>query len=162
MTSAPAYGKGLLDYGIFLVDRRQQFNEAVHYLRSAVELDPSAVPARVGLGYALSRSGDLRGAIQELELAVAQEPSNTNAHLYLAGVFERQERLALARNHYEQAVHLEPAHHLAHYGLGAVLAKQGETTRALEHLATASQSGNPQLREIAVRAVEVLKGRLEP
>lgn len=162
VTSDPAYGKGLLDYGIFLVDRRQQFNEAVHYLRSAVELDPSSVPARVGLGYALSRSGDLRGAIQELELAVAQEPSNTNAHLYLAGVFERQERLALARNHYEQAVRLEPAHHLAHYGLGAVLAKQGETTRALEHLATASQSGNPQLREIAVRAVEVLKGRLEP
>ena len=162
VTFDPDYGKGLLDYGIFLADRRQRFEEAIGYLRSAVRVDPNSVPARVGLGYALSRIGDLRGAIQELEVAIAREPSNFNAHLYLAGVFERQEKLTLARNHYEEAIRLEPGFHLAHYGLGAVLAKQGETTRALQHFATASQSGNPELREFAIQAAKLLKGRSEP
>ena len=158
----PAYAKGLLEYGIFLADQRRRFDEAIAYLRSAVALNASSVPARVALGYALSQSGDLREAIQELEAAIAQDPSNSNAHLYLAGVFERQERLALARNHYAQAIRLEPAQHLAHYGLGAVLAKQGETKQALQHFTTASQSGNPELRELAIQAAEVLKGRFEP
>lgn len=158
----PDYAKGLLDYGIFLADRRKRFEEAVKHLRAAVNLDPDAVPARVGLGYVLSLSGDLEGAIHELQFALAREPSNTSAHLYLAGVFERQEKLALARTHYEHAVRLEPSHHLAHYGLGAVLASQGDSTRALQHFNTASQSGNPELRRFAIQAQEVLQRSVEP
>lgn len=158
----PDYGKGLLDYGIFLADRRQRFDEAITYLRAAVRIEPGSVPARVGLGYALSQTGDLQGATRELQTALAQDPFNTNAHLYLAGVFERQEELSRAREHYEQAVRLDPIHHLAHYGLGAVLAKQGETTQALQHFATASQSSNPELRQFAIQAAETLKLGLEP
>ena len=158
----PDYGKGLLDYGIFLADHRKRFGQAITHLRAAVQLDPGSVPARVGLGYVLSLNGDLEEAIHELQFALAREPSNTSAHLYLAGVFERQEKLALARTHYEHAVRLEPSHHLAHYGLGAVLAKQGDTTQALQHFATASQSSNPELRQFAIQAQEVLQQNVAP
>ena len=67
----PDYGKGLLDYGIFLADHRKRFGEAITHLRAAVQLDPDAVPARVGLGYVLSQNGDLEGAIHELQFALA-------------------------------------------------------------------------------------------
>ncbi len=159
---SPDYGKVRRDYGIFLVDHGQRFEEGITHLRTAVRLDPESVAAQVALGYALSRNEDLREAIQVLQIAVAREPSNPSAHLYLAGAFERQEELTQAQTHYAEAIRYDPSNHLARYGLGAVLAKQGEIQQALRHFETAAQSSNPALRDIARDAAQVLRGGPQP
>ena len=158
----PDNGKGRHDYGIFLVDHRQRFEDAIPHLRAAVRLDPESAAARIALGYALSRNEDLSEAIQELQIAIARAPTNPSAHFYLAGAFERREELPQARVHYEEAVRYDPSNHLAHYGLGAVLAKLGEIQQALRHFETAAQSSNSELSEIARNAVQLLQADSQP
>ena len=159
---APDYVKGRLDYGIFLADHRQRFEQAVTHLRAAVRLDPNSAATRLGLGYVLNQNGDPNSAMKELQLAVEREPSNPQAHLYLAGAFEQKGDLPQSRRHYEEVIRYNPSHHAAHYGLGAVLTKQGEPRQASAHFRKASESSNPRLREVALEAARALEGSLPP
>ena len=65
--------------GMVLVEQRR-FDEGLHLLRRAVEIDSRHVGARVNLANTLHLGGDLEGALRELRAALEIEPDSPLVH----------------------------------------------------------------------------------
>ena len=67
--------------------RRNLVDAAVEFQR-ALELEPSLVASRVGLGAIYLRQGELGRAIEQLERAAELDPKDGTAHFYLALAYQ--------------------------------------------------------------------------
>ena len=111
-SKAPAKMRPHLNLGSALVAARR-LDEGVAALRRAVELDPSAAPARLALGTALHRTGRLAEAEASYREALRLAPGDPQARFNLAELLwsqgRRSEAVPLYREFLERAGPAESA-----------------------------------------------------
>ena len=101
------------------------------HLQEAVRLKPGFVHARLKLGLAQARLGDVDGALASFLAALKLEPDNADAYYNLASAYAAKHDLARAADGYAQAVRCRPQDADTHGRLAAVLAAQGQFAQAL-------------------------------
>jgi protein O-mannosyl-transferase len=109
------------------------FDQAVSYLRRAVELEPEYGKTRYQFGLALLRRGDVEQAKREFRKSLHLDPHQEKAHYDLAVVLDGEERLEEAVAHYQAALIIKPDYAAAHNNLGNVLQRQGKMDEAAGH-----------------------------
>jgi tetratricopeptide (TPR) repeat protein len=83
------YPGPFLDLGSLLLEQNQ-VQEAISYLRQAIEISPQESRAHEQLGKAYSRLNELEKAQEELERAVALGPESGPAHFMLGQVYRKR------------------------------------------------------------------------
>lgn len=116
---------------IFVMQGRGQ--DAIYYLRLALQEQPDFAEADDQLGNVLAAQGNLMEALEHLRRAVELDPEWSEAHFDLANGLVRQGNLTEAVQHFEKALQRRPDYVEAHNNLGRVLAAQGNLTGAVEH-----------------------------
>lgn len=121
----------------------QRYDLAQQEYRKAIELNPNAPGAHVGLGRAiLSGSKDRRAAdeaAREFERELALSPENAIAEFELGEIARERGQLDKAREHLLKAVHYNPDFFEAQIALGRLLLKQGKAREAITHLEVAAR-----------------------
>ncbi len=123
---------------------------AERYYRSAMELDPGHIPARVNLAELLYAGGRLDEAGPVLEAGVEAAPGNGFAWEALGRHLIRQRRYEEGLEKLERAVELQPGRAELHYFLGVGLNSVGRYEDALPFLEKAL--------ELAPESVEYASG----
>ena len=67
---------------------RQQYPQAIEYLRHAIELQPDSTWAHYEMGFSLLMTGDYKTAVVHLEIASSRLPDFAEAHSLLAQAYE--------------------------------------------------------------------------
>lgn len=112
---------------------------AVIAFRNAVQADPGALEARVALGDALERSGDLTGAEQQYRRALELGgDANSLVPKIAVILMDRSDLLTLVRNFGEKQLPLPPANSDLRGILAVAHLTLGEKPRALEDLSRAT------------------------
>jgi tetratricopeptide (TPR) repeat protein len=83
------YPGPFLDLGTLLLEQNQ-VQEAISYLRQAIEISPQEARAHEQLGKAYSRLNELEKAQEELEKAVALVPDSAPLHFMLGQVYRKR------------------------------------------------------------------------
>lgn len=74
-----------------------KYNEAITYLKKAIEKEPDYVAAHVELGYSLYKTGMNTDAISYLNKAIALNPKNENSRYYLTLIYVSQKNKEMAQ-----------------------------------------------------------------
>jgi len=104
------------DNGIRLL-QQEQYERGIASLLKVVESAPEVTAARIDLGIAYARSGDLDHAEGSLKDALELNPRHPIAYNELGMVYRRKGEFADARASYEKALELYPSFHFAHRNL---------------------------------------------
>ncbi|OWK46861.1 tetratricopeptide repeat protein [Fimbriiglobus ruber] len=110
-------------------------DQAIPLLQRAIEDYPESNWARVLLGRAWLRVGNLATAEAVLREAVRRAPETVEAQFYLGVVLSEQKQFAAAIPFFRQAVQLKPDYALAWYNLGFCnkqIGKRGEARTAFQ------------------------------
>jgi Flp pilus assembly protein TadD len=102
--------------GVALLDAGR-YADGISVLKRVTEAAPNLVAARIDLGIAHARLGELGPAETELEHALTLAPGHPVAQNELAIVYRRTGRFQEARVRYESALATYPAFHLARKNL---------------------------------------------
>ncbi|MEM6796543.1 MAG: sulfatase-like hydrolase/transferase [Acidobacteriota bacterium] len=92
---------------------RGQQAEELRFLERALETDESFTLARLDLGIARAKKGDLDGAEKAFTRALQDQPYFARAHYNLGALLVEKERLDDAAVRFERALELRPDYHLA-------------------------------------------------
>jgi tetratricopeptide (TPR) repeat protein len=173
--AAPPPAKGAVDVTAVLTKARgvlgSEPDAAAAMAREVLILAPARPEARLLLGAALRRSGDLAGAVATLTPLAAGAPGAWGIQFELGAAFAVLGDTAAAISHLERAAALNPQSSLALHALGDQLAIRGDHKAAAEAQgrATPGSLTDARLREgvaalIAgdhTRAAAILKGRFD-
>ena len=120
---------------------RQQGNseQAVAYIRQALQLRPDLAEAHYNLGNALSQLGKLEEATASYTEAVRLRPGYVEAHNNLGNALKEIGRLEEAAANYRAVVHVRPNEAGAHQNLGNTLLALGRPEEAEASLRQAAQ-----------------------
>jgi tetratricopeptide (TPR) repeat protein len=142
--------------------QRKDVSQAIPLLQQAIEDYPESSWARVLLGRAWLRAGNLVAAEQALRSALKLAPDSVEAHFYLGVVLFEQGKIAAAVPCFRQATQRKPDYALAWYNLGHCLKRRGDRAGALAAFRTAV-SCKPQLAEARTNLGELLadEGQLD-
>jgi tetratricopeptide (TPR) repeat protein len=138
--------------------------EAVPFYRRAVEASPNDWTARINLGGALQRAGDLEGAIAVFQEIVGSHPSPPPnpelalGHFNLGVVLDAAGRTGEAEVSYRSSLDSDPEQLGANRELGRLLARLGRNEESLSHLtiAIARDPADPAVRFDRVVALVAL------
>ena len=118
--------------GIYLAGKGE-LEQATHFFRQAVRINPRYSGYYNILGKVLVRQGRLAEAIDNFRKALELDPNNAEAHKNLAQALAGQGKFAEAVGHYEAALRWRPDQADVHYGLGDALTEIGKPDDAIEH-----------------------------
>jgi tetratricopeptide (TPR) repeat protein len=104
-SSAPA--EVALDFGTLALEHGTT-DDAIRWLRIAVEHAPERAEALEKLGVAILLNGDALGARPYLERAVQRDPTSASAHLNLAVAYAELAKFSEARRQTLEALRLDP------------------------------------------------------
>ncbi len=93
--------------GFSLIDR-VKIKEAKEIFSKAIKLDSAAPLARLGLGLAKIRDGDLEAGRAEIEIASGLDPNNSLIRSYLGKAYFDEKQDKLARDQFAIAKELDP------------------------------------------------------
>jgi tetratricopeptide (TPR) repeat protein len=143
-------------------DRRLE--EAAHWFRRAVAIDPAYLPARLRLGKALALAGEAAAARQELA-GVAAAAASRGAPSIEAAAEAWMGRLALEQSdagaaieHLERALQLQPDASALRYSLARAYRASGEPERALSELRRSGERDVTFSDPIAIEARSAATG----
>ena len=109
-------------------DRPQDAAEA---FKKALKADPGYLKARLNLGIALYRAGQL-GRAEGVLKEVLDEAEDQRRALYVLGlVYRTQARYPEAAELFERVVSLDPQDHYSYYNLGVLYDKMGRAEEAV-------------------------------
>ena len=100
------YPGPFLNLGILLMEQNQ-VQEAISYIRKAIEISPEESRSHEELGKAYSRLNELEEAQQELEKAVALAPDIASGHFMLGQVYRKRGLTEKARLELERGAALQ-------------------------------------------------------
>jgi predicted CXXCH cytochrome family protein len=121
--------------------------------RTAIKLQPTAIPAYINLADVYRQQGQEDKAADTLRAALRADPTDGTAHHALGLSLVRQRRLADAIPELAQAAQLRPDVPRYAYVYGVALHEAGQAPQALDVL-TAAQQRHPADREILAALVE--------
>ena len=85
------YGKG------YCLNSKGSYNEAIPYLRKAIEMEDTYTAAYVELGYSYYKTGNIVDAMTNYNYAIALSPKNENSRYYKGLIYISQKDKANAR-----------------------------------------------------------------
>lgn len=109
-----------------------KLERAIAEYEVAIDLDPEAVDAYLGLGVVYLRERDPDKALDFYKQALAIEPDDAKAHLGMGDAFILLNEFGSAALHYERVVKLDPDVSGPHAKLGICHVVQGDIERGLE------------------------------
>ena len=123
-------GRKLNAQGVKLLDQDKP-QEAADAFGRALKADPRYTKARINLGIALYRAGQL-GRAEEVLKGVMDEVRDKRKVMYVLGlVYRTQGRYPEAAELFEKVVGLDPQDHYSYYNLGVLYDKMGRTEDAV-------------------------------
>ncbi len=87
---------------------RQKISLAINNFTNAIVLDSSSPLARLGLGLAKIRLGDLEQGRQDIEIAVVLDPNNSIIRSYLGKAYYEERRNSYAQDQFSLAKQRDP------------------------------------------------------
>jgi len=90
--------------GYMLADRGVRLEEALNYIKKAVEIDPQNGAYLDSLGWAYYKLGNYDLAEENLRKAVARISNDATIHQHLGDLYQKTGRLKLAAAHWERAL----------------------------------------------------------
>ncbi len=119
-------------------------SEAIAAFKTALQLEPEDLPARLRLAEATLAAGQLQASQALYEELVKHPPTRAQAHFGLGQSKRAHGEHAQGIEHFRQAIVLFPAYGIVHYTLGQALRDQGQTAQAKDHLALSQQYKHQQ------------------
>lgn len=104
LTSDPQNAMTLNYYGYMLADRGVRLDEALGYIKKAVELDPANGAYLDSLGWAYFKLGKYDQAEESLSKALQHTPNDPTVQEHMGDVYQKTGRLKQAAAHWERAV----------------------------------------------------------
>jgi tetratricopeptide (TPR) repeat protein len=104
LNSDPQNAMTLNYYGYMLADRGVRLDEALGYIRKAVELDPANGAYLDSLGWAYYKLGKYDQAEENLSKALQHTPNDPTVQEHMGDVYQKTGRLKQAAAHWERAV----------------------------------------------------------
>ncbi len=135
---APENYRGWNNLGIALI-KRGRIEEAIPYLRRALELNPEYPEAHNHMGMALRAQGETDQALRHYRLALQYRPDFPECHYNFANALLAVGAGEQAVAHYQQALKLEPDYADAHFNLGNALVRLGRLEQAAVHYRRVTQ-----------------------
>lgn len=126
-----------------VLEELDQREEAIIYLKKAIELDPLNPFFRDAMGVALMKRGKLDDAADCFVDALSVIKNDVNLLANLGLVQTRQGKLKEAMDSLNKAIEIDPRHAAANNNIAVILARLNEFDRAAKHFQTALLS-NPQ------------------
>jgi tetratricopeptide (TPR) repeat protein len=111
-----------------------RYDEAADEFRKAVASNQDSVPARVNLGSALAKLGDIKGAIEQFRHALRVDSGNAAAHYNLGFLLASLNEHDEAIRHLQTAVELNPKDVEARFLLARELLEAERLDDALDQL----------------------------
>jgi len=136
--------------------RQGALDHAIEALHHALAIKPDHSTAHSNLGAAYERRGDLDRAIDHYGRAIEQRPDYANAYSNRGYAYWRKAEYDRALEDCERAISLDPKLGMAHVNRGHALAALGRTEDAGASYSTATELGDPTIREEALRGLETL------
>ena len=115
--------------GFSLADRKQ-FDEAIRYLRTAIELNVTDPSLFHKLGFIFQQLEVWDEAIKNFREVLSLDKNHIAAHVNLAICLLSKDELLVAEQHARRAIHLDPTIAEAHNTLGNILRSQNEYERS--------------------------------
>jgi tetratricopeptide (TPR) repeat protein len=104
LSSDPQNAMTLNYYGYMLADRGVRLDEAIAYIKKAVELDPANGAYLDSLGWAYFKLGKYDQAEENLSKALQHTPNDPTVQDHMGDVYQKTGRLKQAAAHWERAV----------------------------------------------------------
>jgi tetratricopeptide (TPR) repeat protein len=104
LSSDPQNAMTLNYYGYMLADRGVRLEEAIAYIKKAVELDPANGAYLDSLGWAYFKLGKYDQAEENLGKALQHTPNDPTVQDHIGDVYQKTGRLKQAAAHWERAV----------------------------------------------------------
>jgi tetratricopeptide (TPR) repeat protein len=115
-----------------------QYEHAVEDYRKAIQMEPTMISARLGIGYTYIKMGDFDAAAGEYREAIEHSPNNQEAQLNLGVALYRGGHIEEAINQYQQTLQShEDKSAAAHFNLAVAYAHQGDFQQAITHYQSA-------------------------
>ena len=92
--------------GYFLVERGERYEEALGFIKKAVEVDPTNPSYLDSLGWAHFKMGNLAEAEVQLKKALRFDPSSATIHEHLGDVYKEQGKADQSRASWQKALGL--------------------------------------------------------
>lgn len=92
--------------GYFLLERGERFDEALGFIKKAVEVDPNNPSYLDSLGWAHYKMGNLVEAEEQLKKALRFDPNSATIHEHLGDVYKKQGKADLSRSSWQKALGL--------------------------------------------------------
>lgn len=127
--------------------QQQKPEEALPYLRAAVESWPDSSGPHYELGLAWTLLGRLDDALREMRAAVVCSPSSANLHYLVAGLYTNMQQLPEAMAAFRKALELDPNHFESNLNYGRLLVLQDRVTAARPFLERAEKV-NPNSADV--------------
>lgn len=138
----PNSSNALAKQGEWLV-RKQQYNDAIPYLKKALKLDSANVVAHYYLGVAQTARNEFDAALQNFNTTLNLQPNNAGAHSQMGLIYEKQGNGAAAVEHFRLATALKPELIDARLKLADYYERRGDLSIALEQLKNVMESSPP-------------------
>ncbi|MBV8893813.1 MAG: tetratricopeptide repeat protein [Acidobacteria bacterium] len=104
LSADPQNAMTLNYYGYMLADRGVRLDEALAYIKKAVELDPANGAYLDSLGWAYYKLGKYDQAEENLSKALQHTPNDPTVQDHMGDVYQKTGRLKQAAAHWERAV----------------------------------------------------------
>jgi tetratricopeptide (TPR) repeat protein len=141
-----------------------RLEEAIRFFTVAVALRPDNPGARINLGGAFNRNGDLDGALEAFQEAVRLAPNYTYSYNNLGALLRRAGDLEGAIKAYREGVRRRPEVMVTHLNLGSALFAKGnldgaaEQFREVNRLTPDNDDGYVGLSEVLFQKGQVAEG----
>lgn len=126
------------DLAVLLIQRGEK-DQALTYIRKAVEIRPHSVDAIDFLGTTLLAEGRANEAIGRFREALRLAPDDIRANVNIGSALLQTGQPREAIKHLNKALRLDPDNVPAHYNLGSALAKMGQLQEAIKQYQAALQ-----------------------
>ena len=90
------------------LSRQGELDEALHYLRQVVPIDPNRADLHQEIGSLLAQQGKTNEAIEHYQWELQHHPNNHRAHTGLAIQLAKQDDSRTAIHHFSEALRLKP------------------------------------------------------
>ncbi len=148
----PSYVDAHCGYA-FLLALTRSFDKAVAEFEVAVRLDPNNAQLHADLADALLEKGRAAQGADEYRRAIELKPELAEAYLGLGNALLAQRKPAEAEQQFRLAIARNSEFYEAHLSLGMILTRNGNTAEARQHFQKAAESGDPGVREAALRGL---------
>ncbi len=110
--------------GAYLMSRRN-FNSAIPYFNSAIEVYPNFSSAYHNRGTALYAIKQSKDAFIDLNTAMGFDPSRASTHNSLGDIFFDLREYSKAMEHYTISIKLDPGNYVPYHSIGLIFKHQG-------------------------------------